>query len=134
MEMLFLIHSHMRWFVLLVAAAALVVTLVTFLKKAAPGKADGIVSRLHAINLTMQFLTGIVTLVQRWGLDDGLMRYRMEHTVLMLAALTMSHLVGRWRDTPAAARNAFLMVLGSVIMMLLAILILPQGAARLGLQ
>lgn len=134
MEMLFVIHSHMRWLVLLVAAVALVVTLVTFLKKATPGKADGLVTRLHAIMLTLQFLTGAITLVQRWGLDDGLMRYRMEHTVLMLAALTMTHLVGRWRGTPVATRNAFLMVAGSVVLMLLAILVLPQGAARLGLQ
>ncbi|MBU3741546.1 MAG: hypothetical protein FGM24_04590 [Candidatus Kapabacteria bacterium] len=133
MEMLFVIHSHMRWLVLLVAAVALVVTARTWIAKKTPGKIDGLATRLHAIMLTLQFLTGIITLVNRWGLDDGLLRYRMEHTTLMLVALTMSHLTGRWRGTPVATRNAFLMVVGSVILVLLAILVLPQGAARLGL-
>jgi hypothetical protein len=134
MEMLFVIHSHMRWLVLLVAGVALVVTARTWITKRSPGKVDGLATRIHAIMLTLQFLTGIITLVQRWGLDDGLMRYRLEHTALMLVALTMSHIVGRWRNTPVAARNAFLMVAGSVILMILAILVLPQGATRLGLQ
>lgn len=136
METLLTIHSHMRWLVLLVALIALVKTAMSFLGKKDLGKLDWTLVRTHGWLITLQFLTGIIVLITRWSdFGDGL-RHRLEHALMMIVAMTIVHMTGRWRrnPSPASTRNTFLTVLASIILIVLAILILPQGPERLGLR
>jgi sterol desaturase/sphingolipid hydroxylase (fatty acid hydroxylase superfamily) len=136
MDTLLTIHSHMRWIVLLVALVALIKTAISFIGKKDLGKLDWTLVRTHGWLITLQFLTGSIVLFGRWSdFGDGL-RHRLEHAFLMIVAMTMVHLTARWRRTPSAVstRNTLYMVLGSIILIVLAILILPQGPERLGLR
>lgn len=130
------LHSHNRHLVFVTAAVALLLAVVAFLRKQPLGSAARWSARIYSIVLTLQFLIGLVVLVGRWGdFAEGL-RYRLEHAVIMLVAVALTHMTGRFAKLPPpiATRNTLLTIVASIILVVLGIWILPQGSIILGLR
>ncbi len=129
------LHSHNRNLVFLTAVVAIALTLVATLRKQPLGKAAQWSNRTYSLVLTLQFVIGLIVLVGRWSEFSEGLRHRLEHAVIMLVAVGLTHMTGRFAKLPAplASRNTLLTLLASLILVILGIWILPQGAAILGL-
>jgi hypothetical protein len=129
------LHSHNRHLVFLTAAIAILLALVALIRKRPLGAPARWAARTYSLVLTLQFLVGLIVLIGRWDdFADGL-RHRLEHAVIMLVAVGLTHITGRFAKLPppVATRNTLLTLLASLILVVLGIWILPQGAAILGL-
>lgn len=136
METIILAHQHMRWLVIGLAVITTIKLAISLFSSKELGKADSILVRIYGLVLTIQVLIGMTQLAMRWSdFGDGL-RYRLEHAFIMLVAVGMVHMTARWRQVPPqiAVRNTTLMIFGSLVLIILAILILPQGSHALGLE
>lgn len=135
MEMLITLHSHMRWLVLLTAVLAIAAVAASWLRQRSPNGFTLLLVRIYGLAVTLQLLLGVTQLAWRWNdFGDGL-RHRLEHAVMMIVAVGLVHMTARWRTAPAAiaGRNTTIMLVGSLIVILLGIMILPQGRFLLGM-
>ncbi|MEN9282218.1 MAG: hypothetical protein RL594_1153 [Bacteroidota bacterium] len=131
METLFYLHTKMHHGIYLLSALAVIVTLVATVRKQALSSLGVWIVRAYSIVLTLQVLVGLLQLVMRWGdFGDGL-RYRLEHGLLMIVALTLVHLTPRFlkRGDAHGSRNAFLLTVGSLILVLLGVSLLQRAIA-----
>jgi hypothetical protein len=131
MNILLMIHSILRWVILLVAVIAIVVFLVSWLRRSQLQGVDrGLMSGFSGL-MDLQASIGIVLLI--WGGLTGLgfPAYRIEHGLIMVLAAVVAHLSARWKNVeePLRYRNYFLIILGSLLLVLIGISILP-GAFR----
>ena len=132
MNILLMIHSILRWVILLVAAIAIVVFLVSWLRRShLQGVDRGLMSGFSGL-MDLQATIGIILLI--WGGLGGLgfPAYRIEHGFIMILAAVVAHLSVRWKnaDEPLRYRNYFLIILGSLFLVLVGISVLPGAFSR----
>ena len=132
MNILLMIHSILRWVILLVAVIAIVVFLVSWLRRSQlQGMDRGLMSGFSGL-MDLQATIGIVLLVWSGLAGLGFPRYRIEHGVIMVLAAVVAHLSARWKnaDEPLRYRNYFLTILASLVMVLIGISVLPGAFSR----
>ena len=127
MNILLMIHSILRWVILLVAVIALVVFLVSWLRRSQlQGMDRGLMSGFSGL-MDLQAFVGIILLI--WGGLGGIgfPTYRIEHGLIMVLAAVVVHVSSRWRktDEPLHYRNYFLIILASLALVLIGISVLP---------
>ena len=132
MNILLMIHSILRWVILLVAVIAVVVFLVSWLRRSQLNGMDrGLMSAFSGL-MDLQAAIGIVLLI--WGglAGIGFPRYRLEHALIMVLAGVVAHLSMRWRsaEEPLRYRNYLFTILGSLIFVLIGISVLPGAFSR----
>jgi hypothetical protein len=100
------LHNIFRWAVLLAALWAVYRFVTGWLGRRQFTSADASASKFYTISLDVQFLIGLILLfvsplIQTMFADFGgsmkvpeLRRIGMEHTILMLAAVTLGHIGG----------------------------------------
>lgn len=127
------LHSHMRHLIFLLGFLSLVVTAVFFFKRVDLPKWTKVLVRGYGLVLTIQFLIGIVNLISQWGVPEGSTRYRMEHAAIMLTAVGIVHFANKYMRLPAplGPRNTMILMAGTIVLIVLGILMLPQGASLL---
>lgn len=132
MDIIFKLHSEMRWLILGLAVVTIVKLLISLFGKRSLDKTDNILVRTFAIVLSLQLLLGLMQFVIRWDDYSGEgLRHRLEHAFLMLIALTLAHMSRRFRNAlpPIAVRNTLFMIVASVLLIVLGIMILPEARA-----
>lgn len=132
MNILLVIHSILRWVILLVAVIALLKFLVGWLRRGKfQGEDRGLMSGFSGL-MDLQATIGIVLLL--WGGLAGLgfPRYRLEHGVIMIIAAVVAHLSARWKNADDAVRfrNYFFLIVASLVLVLVGISMLPGGLSR----
>jgi hypothetical protein len=133
MELIYILHSHMRHLVLLFGALSVVCCIWALVKRTGFNTLFVWVVRLYSIALTIQFLLGAVNLVTLWTSEGAILRYRLEHAFIMFLALGVAHTTPRFMRKVGGEFPTFALVLGSLLLIVLGIWILPQGAIILGL-
>ena len=130
MEFVLQLHSCLRWLIVLVAVAGLVVFGLVWAGRLRPSKGTWGLMAAFAGLVDLQMLLGIIYLLWN-GLatDTGFPTYRIEHAVTMLVAVAVAHLNARWRSAaePIRARNNVLLILGVLVLIYLGVARLPQG-------
>jgi len=132
MNILLMIHSILRWVILLVAVIAIVVFLVSWLRRSQLQGVDrGLMSGFSGL-MDLQATLGIVLLVWSGLAGVGFPRYRLEHAFIMVLAAVVAHLSARWKnaDEPIRYRNYFLIILASLALVLIGISVLPGAFTR----
>jgi hypothetical protein len=127
-----MIHSILRWVILLVAVIAIVVFLVSWLRRSQLQGVDrGLMSGFSGL-MDLQATLGIVLLVWSGLAGVGFPRYRLEHAFIMILAAVVAHLSARWKnaDEPIRYRNYFLIILASLALVLIGISVLPGAFTR----
>jgi hypothetical protein len=132
MNILLMIHSILRWVILLVAVIAILVFLVSWLRRSQlQGMDRGLMSGFSGL-MDLQATIGIVLLI--WGGLGGIgfPTYRIEHGLIMVLAAVVAHLSARWKNAeePLRYRNYFLIILASLALVMIGISVLPGAFTR----
>ncbi len=132
MGIVLMIHSLVRWVIVVVAVAAIVKFALGWLNKMAYSGMDrGLTSGFSGL-LDLQALLGIIYLVWNGLSVSGFPIYRVEHAVVMIAAVIVGHLPTRWRNAPDALKygNNLIAVAGALVIVFIGVAILPGGWSR----
>lgn len=134
MQILLVIHSYIRWFILLVALIAVVKFAIGWLRGGAfKGMDRGLVAGFSGL-MDLQVTLGIILLIVL-GLSEsggGFPMYRIEHGFTMIVAAVVGHLPARWKNAADSLRfrNTLFCILGSLVLVYIAVMRLPGGWTR----
>jgi multisubunit Na+/H+ antiporter MnhB subunit len=134
MEIVLVIHSHLRWLVVLVAVIAAVKFAIGWLRGGVFKGMDRGLAAAFAGTIDLQALLGIINLL--WlgfsANGGGFPRHRLEHAFIMILAAVLSHLPARWKTAAdnIRFRNTFLCILGALLLIYIGVATLPGGWTR----
>ena len=126
METLVQFHGLLRWLVLLAAVVALVLALAGWIGSGPPERTSRLATLLYAGVLDLQVLIGIIIYVAGNYAQFGDRQIKLEHPVLMIAALIVLHLLAaRARRAPNPVDAARLRTLGTGVSLALMLVGIP---------
>jgi len=132
MNILLMAHSGVRWLILLVAVVAIVKFLLGWLRGGPfKGMDRGLMSGFSGL-MDLQVTLGIILMLWSGFAGVGFPRYRLEHALTMIIAAVVAHMSARWKnaDDRTRFRNNLFLIVGSLILVLIGISILPGGLSR----
>lgn len=132
MNILLMAHSGIRWLVLLVAVIAIVKFLIGWLRGSQfKGMDRGLMAGFNGL-MDLQMTLGIIFLLWTGFSGVGFPFFRILHGLVMLAAAALAHMSARWKnaDDMTRFRNNLFVIVGSLILVLIGISILPGGLSR----
>lgn len=132
MNILLMAHSGLRWLVLLVAVLAIIKYLIGWLQRGQyKGMDRGLMAAFSGL-LDLQSLLGVILLVWSGLAGVGFPFFRIAHGLIMVAAAVVAHMSRRWKNADDATRfrNHLFLIVGSLVLVLIGISILPGGLSR----
>ena len=132
MNILLMAHSGIRWLVLLFAVIAIVKFLIGWLRGSPfKGMDRGLMAGFNGL-MDLQMTLGIVLLLWSGFSGVGFPFFRILHALIMIAAATVAHMSARWKnaDDMTRFRNNLFLIVGSLILVLIGISVLPGGLGR----
>ena len=132
MNILLMIHSVLRWVILLVAAIAIVKFLIGWVRRSQfQGIDRGLMAGFSGL-IDLEATIGIILLL--WGgfAGIGFPAYRIEHGLIMVIAAVTAHQSTRWKnaDDPIRFRNNLFLVLSTLVLVLIGISVVLSGLSR----
>lgn len=120
---LFHAHSGLRWLIVLVAVAALILFGNGWLTKQYFQKPAKVLNAMYSGLLDAQVLLGFALLVS-FGLYT---RQHFEHMAMLIVAAVLAHLPRKWRNSAPEVyyRNTFLLILASLLFIYVGVMLLP---------
>ncbi len=133
MSILLMLHSIVRWIIVLVAVVAIVKLALGWLRGGAfKGMDRGLVAGFSGL-MDLQATLGIVFLLWN-GLatEIGFPRHRIEHAFVMIIAAVVAHLPARWKNAADSTRfrNSLLAIVVSLVLVYIGVATLPGGWNR----
>lgn len=133
MSILLMLHSIVRWVIVLVAVVAIVKLALGWLRGGAfKGMDRGLVAGFSGL-MDLQATLGIVFLLWN-GLatEIGFPRHRIEHAFVMIIAAVAAHLPARWKNAADSTRfrNSLLAIVVSLVLVYIGVATLPGGWNR----
>jgi len=132
MNILLPAHSWLRWLILLIAALAIIKFLVGWMRGGQfKGMDRGLMSGFSGL-MDLEATLGIIFLLWNGFSGAGFPSYRLEHGFAMIAAAVVTHLPVRWKnaDDKTRFRNNLFVIIGSLILVVIGLLVLPGGLSR----
>ena len=134
MNIIFIIHSHFRWVVLLVAVIAVVKFTIGWLRGGTfKGMDRGLAAGFSGV-MDLQATLGLINLLWLGFSADGggFTRYRLEHAFIMILAAVLGHLPARWKNAADSVRfrNTLFCILGALLLIYIGVAMLPGGWTR----
>jgi uncharacterized membrane protein YphA (DoxX/SURF4 family) len=132
MNMLLMAHSGLRWLVLLVALITIVKYLIGWLQRGQyKGMDRGLMAAFSGF-LDLQSLLGLILFLWSGFAGVGFPFFRIAHAAIMIAAAVVAHMSRRWKNADDATRfrNNLFLIVGSLLLILIGISILPGGLSR----
>ncbi len=132
MGILLMIHSILRWLIVIVAVAAIVKFAWGWLRGGAfKGMDRGLVSGFSGL-VDLQVTLGIIFLVWSGLAGAGFPMFRIEHAVTMTIAAVVGHLSMRWKNAGDTLRfrNSLFVVIGVLVIIIVGVAQLPGGWSR----
>jgi hypothetical protein len=129
MGFVLMLHSIIRWAVILVAVLLVVKFALGWLRGARFGSMDrGLAAGFTGL-LDLQGLLGLIYLFWAGLAGEGFPPERVLHAFIMLAAIVIAHTAARFKAAPDALRyrNTLLTALASLVLIVIGITVLPQG-------
>jgi hypothetical protein len=118
LQVLFYIHSWLRWLILLVAAIAVVKSIIGLAGRHEFDKMSGGLTSAFSGLMDLQVLIGLIYLLWSGFAGAGFPMQRIEHLVTMIIAAVVAHLPAVWKNKPAAVRyrNGLIVILVSLLL------------------
>ena len=118
------VHSIVRWIVVIVTIIALINNLQGWLQSKEYGARDGRIMSIFVGFLDLQLIIGMILLFTM-----GFTRYRIEHGVTLIFAVTLAHVNIRWRnkEDKVKFRNNSILIIVVMLLIIAAVSVLPQG-------
>jgi multisubunit Na+/H+ antiporter MnhB subunit len=128
-DILLMIHSIVRWLIVIVGLIALVKFAIGWLRNGRFAGMDRGLSSGFSGLIDLQATLGLIFLL--WsGLDGaGFPMFRIEHMTTMIIAAVVAHLPMRWKNAPDKVRfrNSFVVVLVTAVLIFVGVATLPGG-------
>jgi hypothetical protein len=124
------IHGHSRWILLALAIALLVLCVTGLLVKRQVSSLDKTVSTLFAVAMTLQFVLGLINIINFIAIGAFNPARHMEHLTYGLIATGLAHAIPMRKDArPDAARfrSGLIFTLVSLVLVLLSVIRLRGG-------
>jgi hypothetical protein len=127
---LLIVHSWLRWVILLVAAVALVKLVVGLAGKREFDRMTGGLMAAFSGLMDLQVVIGVVQLIVGWraysAAAGGFPLPQIEHLGVMLVAAVIAHLPARWKSKPDAIRYR-----NTLIVLVVALVLIVVGVSTL---
>lgn len=132
MAYLLMIHSIVRWLIVIAAFAAIIKFAVGAFTRGAFKPVDRGLSSGFSGLMDLQVLLGLVYFVWSGIASSAWPGYRFEHLTVMLVAAVVAHLPARWKNASDKLRfrNALFAVLFALFFVYVGVARLPGGWAR----
>jgi len=114
MNILLMLHSILRWIILLVAVVAIVKFALGWLRG---GAFKGMDRGLMDLQVTL----GIIYFLWNGFAEEGFPAFRIEHAITMIIAAVVAHLPARWKNADDKTRfrnNLFTIIAALVLVMI----------------
>lgn len=121
MNILLMLHSILRWIILLVAVIAIVKFALGWLQGSAfRGMDRGLMSGFSGL-MDLQATLGIIFLLWSGFTGAGFPAFRIEHGVTMIVAASVAHLSARWKnaDDKTRFRNNLFTIIAALILVMI---------------
>jgi hypothetical protein len=134
----FYIHSGVRWLIVGLALLSIVWYALVAARRTSNERVDRTLMLVFTIAIDIQALLGIIHLLEMLGIPGTVGWAQIAHLVIMLGAIALAHMVSaRWKKAaaPLRARNYLLGLVGTLVLVFIAVTLLPGGLAlrwRLG--
>ena len=132
MGFILMLHSILRWFILIIALVAIVKYLLGWLMGSEfKGMDRGLMAGFSGL-LDLEATLGVIYLLWSGFVGVGFPTYRIEHAVTMILAAVLAHLNARWKnaDSNIRFRNNLFLILGTLALILIGISVLPGSFSR----
>ncbi|CAG0996576.1 hypothetical protein ANAEL_02631 [Anaerolineales bacterium] len=132
MSFLLIIHSYLRWLILIVALVAVIKFAIGWRRGNAFQKMDnGLASGFSGL-MDLQASIGLIFLVWNGLAGTGFPAFRIEHTATMIIAAVVAHLHVLWKnaDDKKRFRNSLFIILDTLIIVFIGVARLPGGWSR----
>ena len=132
MNILLMIHSILRWLIVIVAVIAIVKFALGWLRGGAfKGMDRGLVSGFSGM-MDLQATLGLILLVSRGLAGVGFPREHLEHAFTMIVAAVIGHLSMQWKNAEDQIRfrNSLFIVLAVLAVVFIGVSRLPGGWSR----
>jgi hypothetical protein len=129
MDILLMLHSILRWIILLIAVIAIVKFALGWLQGGAfKGMDRGLMSGFSGL-MDLQVTLGIVLLLWSGFTGDGFPIARIAHGVTMIIAAVVAHLSARWKnaDDKTRFRNNLFVIIAALVLVMIGIAFLAGG-------
>ena len=129
MGMLLMIHSLVRWLIVIAAVAAIVKLAWGWLQGGSFQKIDRILASAFSGLMYLQVTLGVIYLVWNGRAGVGFPAFRITHGLIMIAAAALGHLPARWKTAADSTRfrNTLFCILGALALVYLGVALLPEG-------
>ena len=132
MGILLMIHSILRWLIVIVAVFAIVKFALGWLRGGTFKSMDrGLASGFSGL-VDLQVTLGIIYLIWDGIAITGFPAFRIEHAITMIIAAVVGHLSARWKNTEDKIRfrNSLFIVIDVLIIIFIGVARLPGGWSR----
>ena len=130
MGLVLMIHSLVRWILVVLAMVALVKFAIGWQRGGRFEAMDrGLLSGYTGM-LDLQALLGLILLIGYGLTGGGWPLFRWEHAVVMILAVALAHALSarsRRSEGPARYQAALLAIVGSLVLIVVGVFALPQG-------
>lgn len=129
MSFILTLHSIFRWLTIIVAVAGLIKFAIGWFGKKPYDDTANRLRVAYTSLMDVQLLLGGFYLVLGGLLGFGWPAYRLEHLGIMVVAVVLAHLTGLGKDKGDIVRyrNGFLFLLGSILVVVIGVSLLPGG-------
>jgi hypothetical protein len=124
MDILLMIHSIVRWLLVLVTVITLVKFAIGWLQKSSFTSLDARLFDAFLGLITLQWVLGLILLI---GME--MVRFRLEHAFMMTVAVGVAHMGNRWRKAEEAIkfRNFTIILLVVMLLVFVGVMVIPGG-------
>lgn len=131
MFVLLMLHSIIRWAIVVVVLIAIIKFAWGWLGRQAFGKMDRGLMAGFAGLMDLQATLGILYLLID-AVKNGIPFYRVEHSITMIIAVVVAHLSARWKNAAddIRFRNYLFIILAALILIYAGVAGLPGGWTR----
>ena len=132
MQILLMIHSYVRWLIVLVAIAAVIKFALGWLRGGQfKGMDRGLASGFSGL-IDPQATLGLILMLWSGFSGVGFPMFRIEHATTMVIAAVVAHLPARWKTAADKTRfrNTLFCVLGALLLIYVGVMRLPGGWSR----
>ena len=130
MGILLMIHSIVRWLIVIVGVIAIIKFLAGWARKAAFDKMDRGLSSGFSGLMDLQVTLGLLYFFLTGFGGVGFPMYRVEHLVTMLIAAAVAHTPAIFKKAGNKHAMAFFAVIGALILVMIGVVLLPGGWSR----
>jgi hypothetical protein len=133
MPILLMVHSILRWIIVIVAVIAGLKFLIGWLASREYTRIDRILLAAYSGLIDLQVLIGLIFFVWTGVTGAGFSDlFRWEHAFVMVLAAVAAHAPMRWAGAPDRPRyrNNLLAIVASLILIYIGVSVLPGGWAR----